>query len=437
MQGPTSIQMEKDRDLPNSSAPTSPFAQRLQTFQEAIKDNIDFNLIRTLAFAGIPDSPGLRSIYWKLLLGYLPRERKSWPQFVEKTRKTYNEWVRELTVDPRKDQPVDDHPLSTANTSQWNAYFKDNEILEEIDKDVKRTLPGLHFFNHDKKIGDTIHYEALKRILFVYAKLNPGIKYVQGMNEILGPLYYIFATDPISDFKENAEADTFYCFTNLMSEIRDNFCKTLDKSVMGITGLMTKLNMVLKEKDPELWQDFENKNLNPQFYSFRWLTLLLSQEFELPDVLRLWDSLFADPERFEFFLYVCCAMIVCLRDELLGGTFADNLKLLQTYPLQDIHHILKKAEEIQGPSYEIPPPRPKVVPGHSPEPSFLQRFTGSSSKKSSERYAFKEEYDPIYEDDDTPVVFREEQTQFLPVPKPFEHIESDEDSSGHKSHPLA
>lgn len=55
------------------------------------------------------------------------------------------------------------------------------------------------------------------------------------MNEVLGPIYYIFATDQEANFKEHAEADAFFCFTNLMSEIRDNFCKSLDKSQLGIT----------------------------------------------------------------------------------------------------------------------------------------------------------------------------------------------------------
>lgn len=43
---------------------------------------------------------------------------------------------------------------------------------------------------------------------------------------------------------------------------------------------------------------------------YRWLTLLLSQEFSLPDVERIWDSLFADPQRFTFLIYICCAMIL-------------------------------------------------------------------------------------------------------------------------------
>lgn len=49
--------------------------------------------------------------------------------------------------------------------------------------------------------GCEAHWEVVERILFIYAKLNPGIAYVQGMNEIVGPLYYTFATDPNSDWK--------------------------------------------------------------------------------------------------------------------------------------------------------------------------------------------------------------------------------------------
>ena len=33
---------------------------------------------------------------------------------------------------------------------------------------------------------------------------------------------------------EYAEPDAFFCFTNLMAEIRDNFIKTLDDSACGI-----------------------------------------------------------------------------------------------------------------------------------------------------------------------------------------------------------
>lgn len=47
--------------------------------------------------------------------------------------------------------------------------------------------------------GQEAHWEVVQRILFIYAKLNPGQGYVQGMNEIIGPIYHVLASasDPI------------------------------------------------------------------------------------------------------------------------------------------------------------------------------------------------------------------------------------------------
>lgn len=47
--------------------------------------------------------------------------------------------------------------------------------------------------------GSEAHWEVVQRILFLYAKLNPGLGYVQGMNEIIGPIYYVMASDPLAD----------------------------------------------------------------------------------------------------------------------------------------------------------------------------------------------------------------------------------------------
>jgi len=144
--------------------------------------------------------------------------------------------------------------------------------------------------------GQEAHWEVVERILFIYAKLNPGQSYVQGMNEIIGPIYYLFATDADSHWRgilfliidrnrefrsrnqdisfvfwvEYAEADTFFCFTGLMSEIRDFFIKTLDESEMGINGLMNRLMRKLKECDPQVWNRLKNQELEPPFYSFRY-----------------------------------------------------------------------------------------------------------------------------------------------------------------------
>lgn len=58
--------------------------------------------------------------------------------------------------------------------------------------------------------------------------------------------------------------------------------------------------------------------VNPQFYAFRWITLLLTQEFPFPDSVRLWDSLLSDRVgRYDFLLRCCCAMLMIVRGELI------------------------------------------------------------------------------------------------------------------------
>lgn len=39
-----------------------------------------------------------------------------------------------------------DHPLSDGPESNWNTFFKDNEVLLQIDKDVRRLCPDISFF---------------------------------------------------------------------------------------------------------------------------------------------------------------------------------------------------------------------------------------------------------------------------------------------------
>ncbi|XP_077821739.1 TBC1 domain family member 13 isoform X2 [Macaca mulatta] len=406
---------------------------RIADFQDVLKEpSIALEKLRELSFSELCPSPSVQ-----ILLNYLPLERASWTSILAKQRELYAQFLREMIIQPgiakanmgvsREDVTFEDHPLNPNPDSRWNTYFKDNEVLLQIDKDVRKEMwrccgpvrlgslaacwtrrlcPDISFFQRAteypcllildpqnefetlrKRVEQTTlksqtvarnrsgvtnmsspqknsvpsslneyevlpngceaHWEVVERILFIYAKLNPGIAYVQGMNEIVGPLYYTFATDPNSEWKEHAEADTFFCFTNLMAEIRDNFIKSLDDSQCGITYKMEKVYSTLKDKDVELYLKLQEQNIKPQFFAFRWLTLLLSQEFLLPDVIRIWDSLFADDNRFDFLLLVCCAMLMLIREQLLEGDFTVNMRLLQDYPITDVCQILQKAKELQ------------------------------------------------------------------------------------------
>ncbi|CAE7746858.1 TBC1D13, partial [Symbiodinium microadriaticum] len=78
-------------------------------------------------------------------------------------------------------------------------------------------------------------------------------------------------------------------------------------------------------------------------------TTLLAREFELPDTLRLWDTLLADPKRFGQLFYSCVAMVYCLRKKLLACDFSRTLMTLQEYGEQmvDVERIIDTAAKIR------------------------------------------------------------------------------------------
>ncbi|CAF1470508.1 unnamed protein product, partial [Rotaria sordida] len=245
------------------------YQKTIEQFETILKcDMIDLKKLKTLAFNGCPAENGIRSLTWKILLNYLVLDRTKWSTHLSKHRELYRGYIRETIIKPglisTSESNVFDHPLNSAPDSSWAIYFKENEVLLQIDKDVRRLCPDLSFFQREteypcseilnqeigfeslrKRIestalkvesriesrltgrlelkhqnktnhslttydineyqllpdGHEAHWEVVERILFIFSKLNSGQSYVQGMNEIIGPIYYTFATDPNPEWR--------------------------------------------------------------------------------------------------------------------------------------------------------------------------------------------------------------------------------------------
>ncbi|XP_062229124.1 TBC domain-containing protein C1952.17c-like isoform X3 [Phragmites australis] len=135
------------------------------------KKVIDLDELSMLAAQGVPDGAGVRSTVSKLLLGHLPNDRSLWAQEMAKKRSEYAPFRDEFPSNPY------------------------SEIMEQIDRDVKRTHPDMHFFCGDSSFAKS-NQESLKNVLLIFTKLNAGIRYVQGMNGISASLFFVFWSDP-------------------------------------------------------------------------------------------------------------------------------------------------------------------------------------------------------------------------------------------------
>lgn len=71
----------------------------------------------------------------------------------------------------------------------------------------------------------------------------------QFINNINNPLFHML--------QAYVEADTFFCFVELLSGFRDNFCQQLDNSIVGIRSTIARLSQLLRQHDEELWRHLE------------------------------------------------------------------------------------------------------------------------------------------------------------------------------------
>ncbi|KAL2929557.1 TBC1 domain family member 13, partial [Bienertia sinuspersici] len=346
--------VHKDGRTPNLKSIVEEDEKRSDLDYELSQEEINLEKLQKIASTGVLDGGNLRATTWKLLLGYLPPSRDLWPNVLSENRLKYSKLKEEYLLSPsqlsssaetsnsgdlfdgqlrRHDVSGEDHPLNFGDASVWHKYFEYSEVAEQIDRDLQRTHPDLKFFSSNSSLSKK-NKESMKNILLIFAKLNPTTHYVQGMNEVLAPIYYVFSTDPDEENAASAEADSFACFVRLMSDSVDHFCQHLDhKSSVGIHSTLSRLTEMLK--------------VNPQFYAFRWITLLLTQEFPFNTILRIWDSLLSNPSGVQdMLLRVCCAMLIFMKNRLLSGDFAANLYLLQHYPEVDIEHLLQVAQDI-------------------------------------------------------------------------------------------
>ena len=319
-----------------------------------------------LSEKGLPDDlPILRALVWKINLGYLPINSNLWEKtFIEK-RKLYNLYK--------------DMFIKQIEKERREKNYKNREIIEQILKDVSRTGQNFSFFfqstnknilfsqeellkmykerrdcafqNIDdyyllEKENET-HADVLTRILIIYSKFAPEISYHQGMNEILAPIYYCYSYDKlyIEEKEEFIEADSFWTFFNLMSQMKMSF----DEFVIdGNRSNTENLYLLLKILDKDLVKHMDEYNIKFEFFAVRWFILLFSQEFNIGEILRLWDVIFSCENVYYFTYYVALAVFQIKRNKLIISDMVDFMVEIQNFENIEIDDILELVWKIQN-----------------------------------------------------------------------------------------
>ncbi|GAA5890399.1 hypothetical protein JCM5296_002811 [Sporobolomyces johnsonii] len=261
------------------------------------------------------------------------------------------------------------NPLGLDEDNPWQTWFQDLELRRTIRQDVQRTFPEVDYF----RLAST--QDRLTDLLFIYAKLNPAIGYRQGMHELLAPLLWTVDYDslPPSRVEDDSlvhlvlargwvEHDTWSLFCALMKSASIFYDHTASVPIpdsahdrapnfglapaspstsattlaQPIVALSAHLHSLIATLDPLLHAAFSRLQIEPQLYAIRWLRLLFSREFPLPETLALWDGLFARDPSLQLTEHIAAAMLLRIRDPLLAaerdGGYGEFLQVLLRYP---------------------------------------------------------------------------------------------------------
>ncbi|KAI9103086.1 rab-GTPase-TBC domain-containing protein [Phlyctochytrium arcticum] len=337
---------------------------------------LSMDLLKERGLRGEIRDGSLRSLYWKIYLDYLPSlETTPWPLILSKERQGYAELKAKFIFDPNKvSAAANDYslnnPLSLADDSPWTQYFKDAELQKVIRQDVERTFPDQPIFRTQPM------QNLMSDILFIWCKLNPDVSYRQGMHELLAPILLVVHKDQLDPASDTSglnpvlvatfdstyvEHDAAVLFYRLMRATKPWFevgeeaqssrpARSIQKSryeehrrgsephgkqVPIITICKRVQSDLLRVVDHDLYQHLEKQGIEPQLYGIRWLRLLFGREFPIPELFTLWDGLFADNPDLSLAEWMCVAMLLFLRKQLIGQEYSMTIHRLMKFPPAD------------------------------------------------------------------------------------------------------
>ena len=309
------------------------------------KNKFDNKILKQIIKNGIPNKlPCLRAMIWKTLIGYYPiNDLINW---------------KKITLD---------HFKSYQNMKKFYKDFPDNlkdeedlKIITQINKDLPRTRTEINFFSKKSNFNkNETNYDILRRILFFFAKRNEELGYVQGMNEILAIIYYIYSLDENVYIKPFVESDTFFSFEILLQELKPIFMiHNVNYSQLFITMQIKQIKDILREIAPDLLNYFEEKNLIMDVFLMRWLIVLFAQEFSLECSISFWDRLFTQKNKMKFICYISAAILVMNKKKLMKMEMEEIVLWAQEFGSivknNNLDEIVKSAFELKARVKKIP-----------------------------------------------------------------------------------
>ena len=337
--------------------------QHVQPNPDDPERKIDMQMIRDICANGLSECPVEdRCAAWLCLFHIFPADPNEWPHVKDEIYNSYKDYVELFKISNWTEKRF------RANVQKTEFDLDMNEKMHIIHGDICRT--GRHIFflpPDDVKEDDPCESELLapfaknmrklERILYIIACCNPTISYMQGFNELLPPLYFVASQGGAlfdnDEFMIEAFAFKFLQQLLMSTDIQELYT-TADKSSL-IMHKLRRFDEIFQRHAPDLYSITKKLELQPLLYCYRWFTLLYAQDYELPTLLIVWDSLFAHfDDLIEFAFYFGVATIKQNEKMLDPDDYQCTIMALQSMSCKHVYPAIKDANNMYNMDHSPP-----------------------------------------------------------------------------------
>ncbi|AQZ09845.1 MDR1 (YGR100W) [Zygosaccharomyces parabailii] len=166
----------------------------------------------------------------------------------------------------RQENPTEYHELLQKNEG------KSSQAVEEIEKDLRRSLPEYSAYQSDEGI------QRLRKVLTAYSWKNPDVGYCQAMNIVVAGLLIFMS-----------EEQAFWCLSKLCDYYVPGY---YSKTMYGTLLDQKVFEAFVQEKMPLLWEHVEKYDIQLSVVSLPWFLSLFFTSMPLEYAVRIMDIFF-------------------------------------------------------------------------------------------------------------------------------------------------
>ncbi|KAK8885963.1 hypothetical protein M9Y10_041422 [Tritrichomonas musculus] len=295
---------------------------------------------------GASEKTHAHSALWKFYLLILPNTPRSfakdedWIRILKEKRDEFFELKDKYFLKPPDlMEETNDDPLLSSQSELWKQFHSDQELREQIRRDVCRAFQELDYFHQEETL------QTLEDIIFLFCRTHPKYGYPQGLHEIAAFTLYVLHEEMTSDsndtisfiFSQNAVIpDTYYVFSAIAELIEPFYRPSTpgDGNLNYLAEVCEKIqDKIIARKSPKLAESLRETGIPPHTYMMKWLRLLFLSVFEFQGLKTMWDIIFSFAPNLNICANICAAMLLNAEKKILMSDPTEVINLLYHYPI--------------------------------------------------------------------------------------------------------